>query len=73
MALINLAVEVTGSIWKIQTEVGKKVAKDDVLLILESMKMEIPLLAPNDGIVREIRIKEGDPVDEGNVVIVMDV
>jgi urea carboxylase len=48
------------------------VAEDDVFLILESMKMEIPVTAPRAGTVKEIRVKEGEVVKEGQVLVVLD-
>ena len=46
-------------------------AEDDPLLILESMKMEIPLLAPRAGVVREILVAEGEPIAEGDVAVIL--
>ena len=68
MALIDVKTEITGSVWKVEKAVGDKVAEDDAILILESMKMEIPVAAPEDGEVREILVSEGDTVTEGTVV-----
>ena len=63
--------EVAGNVWKIEVAVGQKVAEGDVLVIMESMKMEIPVEAPAWGTVTEIRIAEGDRLDEGAVVITL--
>jgi biotin carboxyl carrier protein len=63
--------EVAGSVWKIQVVVGETVAQGDALVILESMKMEIPVEAPKGGTVLEIRVAEGDRVDEGTVVVTL--
>ncbi|HIF93637.1 MAG TPA: acetyl-CoA carboxylase biotin carboxyl carrier protein subunit [Myxococcales bacterium] len=60
-----------GNIWKIETSVGAEVEEDDVLLIIESMKMEIPVEAPQAGRVSEIRVAQGQSVDEGDVLIVL--
>lgn len=60
--------EITGTVWKIELAPGAEVAEDDVIMILESMKMEIPVLAPADGVIAEILVKEGTPVAEGQVV-----
>jgi biotin carboxyl carrier protein len=65
--------EITGTVWKILAKAGDRVAEDDVLMILESMKMEIPLTASDHGVVREIRVAEGDPIAEGQVAVVLDV
>ena len=64
--------ELVGSVWKIVSKVGDKVAEEDVFLILESMKMEIPVTAPRAGTVKEIRVKEGEVVKEGQVLVVLD-
>jgi len=61
--------EVAGNIWKIETTVGAAVAEGDVLIIVESMKMEIPIEASTSGTVREIFIAEGELVAEGAVVM----
>jgi acetyl-CoA carboxylase biotin carboxyl carrier protein len=61
---------VTGSVWKIEIAVGDEVAEGDILVILESMKMEVPIEAEEDGKVIEIRCSEGEPVDEGYVLVV---
>ena len=64
--------EIAGNVWKIETEVGAEVEEEDVLLILESMKMEIPVEAPRGGRVAEIRVAEGDSIEEGAVLVVLD-
>jgi biotin carboxyl carrier protein len=72
MTIENVESEATGIVWKIVSGVGKSVEEDDDLLILESMKMEIPICAPCDGVVKEIRVAEGDSVAEGDVVVVIE-
>ena len=72
MADIPVPVEITAAVWKIEVAAGARVAAGDVLLILESMKMEIPLEAPRDATVSKILVAEGDQVEEGQVVIVLD-
>ena len=64
--------QIAGNVWKIETEVGAQVDEEDVLLILESMKMEIPVEAPSEGRVAEIRVAEGDSVEEGAVLVVLE-
>lgn len=64
--------EISGSVWKIEVDVGDQVAEDDILVILESMKMEIPLMSTADGKVKEIKVEEGDTVTEGTVVVVVE-
>lgn len=68
MALHNIETEITGNVWKIEVKVGDVVRQDDVIMILESMKMEIPVEAPFAGTIVEILVKEEDPVDEDQVV-----
>lgn len=63
--------EVGGSVWKIEVTVGHIVAEGDTLLIVESMKMEIPLASPVAGTVKEIRVAEGDMVDEDQVLLII--
>ena len=68
MAMIRLEVEVTGKVWKIEKQPGERVEAGEAVLILESMKMEIPVEAPQAGVVRELKVAEGDVVSEGPVV-----
>ena len=65
--------EITGTVWKIIAKPGDRVAEDDVLMILESMKMEIPMTAPEDGVVKEIRVAEGDAIAEGEVAALLEI
>jgi acetyl-CoA carboxylase biotin carboxyl carrier protein len=64
--------DVTGSVWKIITAVGQKLAPGDTIMIMESMKMEIPVIAEDGGTIKEIRVAEGESVAEGQVVAVLD-
>jgi acetyl-CoA carboxylase biotin carboxyl carrier protein len=64
--------QVTGRVIRIETSVGAVVEEEDVLLIVESMKMEIPVEAPCPGTVVEVRVGEGDQVAEGDVLILLD-
>ena len=70
--MTEVRAELVGNVWKIRTEVGAVVAEEDELLILESMKMEIPVTAPRGGTVKEIRVKEGEVVKEGQVLVVLE-
>jgi biotin carboxyl carrier protein len=72
MAEMRVRSEIAGSVWKLEVTVGDAVAADDPLLILESMKMEIPLLAPRAGVVKEILVAEGEPIAEGEVAIILE-
>ena len=69
---IEIAAEIAGNVWKIETRVGAQVDAEDVLLILESMKMEIPVEAPRAGRVAEVRVAEGDSIEEGAILVVLD-
>ncbi len=64
--------EITGSVWKVEVAVGQAVAEGDTLVIVESMKMEIPISAPASGVVTEILMAEGEPVADDQVVIHLD-
>ncbi len=68
MALIDVVAEVAGKVWKIEAEVGQKLEEEDDVVILESMKMEIPVGAPADGTLKEILVGEGDAVAEDQVI-----
>ena len=70
--MTEVKAELVGNVWKIEVQAGARVEEDDVLLILESMKMEIPITAPVAGTVTEIRVKENDVVREGQVVAVIE-
>ena len=72
MALIEVKSEISGSVWKVETEVGAKVKEDDVLMVIESMKMEIPLMAPQAGSVKEIKVEEGEDLSEGEVAVILE-
>ena len=73
MAKMEVESEVTGNVWKILVEEGSKVTSGDVVMILESMKMEIPVEAPSDGMIAELLVQEEDQVEEDQVVAVIDV
>ena len=71
MAELRVKSEIAGSVWKIEVAVGDTVAEEDPLIILESMKMEIPLLAPRAGTVVEILVAEGEAIAEGDVAVII--
>lgn len=73
MALVHLHAPITATVWKVEVAVGDKVSKDDNLVILESMKIEIPVTSASDGIVKEIKVNEGEQVNEGDLAIVIEV
>jgi acetyl-CoA carboxylase biotin carboxyl carrier protein len=63
---------ITGSMWKVLVAVGDQVTEDDELMIIESMKLEIPVEAEDDGVVARIHVTEGDAVSEGQLLIELD-
>ena len=67
----ELLAPIAGNVWKVLIAVGDKVELDDELIILEALKMETPIFCDDSGIVSEIRIKEGDAVNEGDVLVVI--
>ena len=71
MADTKVVSEVTGSIWKVLVAVGDSVEADTPVVLIESMKMEIPVLAPDAGLVTEILVAVGDPVSEGQAVVAL--
>lgn len=72
MARVEVESEVTGNVWKVEVGVGDSVEEGDVLLILESMKMEIPVESPAPGTVSELLVREEDQVEEDQVVAVLE-
>lgn len=70
--LIEIEAEIAGNVWKIEKQAGDRVEQEDVLLILESMKMEIPVEAPCKGTVGEVRVQEGDTVEEGTILVLIE-
>jgi len=71
MSNLDVLASVTGTVWKIEKSVGDPVAKGDEIMILESMKMEIVVEAPEDGTLSDISVSEQDTVSEGQVVAIV--
>ncbi len=71
MAELRVKSEIAGSVWKILKQPGEAVEEEEPVMLLESMKMEIPVLAPRGGTVTELRVEEGEMVAEGDVVVVI--
>ena len=69
--MADVTAHITGTVWKIECTVGQKVNEGDTLVILESMKMEMPVEAAEGGTVKEIRCKEAQAVSEGDVLVVL--
>ncbi len=68
----NVQAHITGTVWKIEVKVGDAVDEGQVVSILESMKMEMPVESPAKGTVKEIKVAEGQPVEEGAVIMVLE-
>jgi len=62
---------ITGTVWKIEVKVGEQVAEGQVCVILESMKMEMPIEAPSAGRVETVHVAEGQAVNEGDVLVTL--
>jgi acetyl-CoA carboxylase biotin carboxyl carrier protein len=73
MALLRIKCEVAGKVVRIEAAAGASVAQDDSILIVESMKMEIPLLAPAAGVVRSILVAEGEDVAEDQEAVLLEI
>jgi acetyl-CoA carboxylase biotin carboxyl carrier protein len=72
MASESVKSEITGKVWKVLCPAGTEVGEDEPILIIESMKMEIPVLAPCAGRVAAVTVEEGDDVAEGQEVAVLE-
>jgi acetyl-CoA carboxylase biotin carboxyl carrier protein len=70
--LTDVEAHITGTVWKIEVEVGDSVQEGDAVVILESMKMEMPVEAEDPGVVAEIRCSEGQSVSEGDTLVVLE-
>ncbi len=73
MAILNVHCEITGKVWKIEAAVGDQLEEGDTILIIESMKMEIPLQTSVAGVIAEMLVAEGDAVTEGDAVVAMEI
>jgi acetyl-CoA carboxylase biotin carboxyl carrier protein len=63
---------ITGTVWKIEVDVGDQIDEGDTVVILESMKMEMPVEAEDPGVVKEILVEEGQSVSEGDALVVLE-
>jgi acetyl-CoA carboxylase biotin carboxyl carrier protein len=68
----NVEATITGTVWKIEVAVGDEVSEGDTVVILESMKMEMPIESEDDGTVARILVEEGQSVQEGDILVVLD-
>ena len=72
MATETIRSEITGSVWKIEAKVGDQLAPDAILMVLESMKMEIPVMTNDGGRLVKLLVAEGDAVKDGQEVAVVE-
>jgi acetyl-CoA carboxylase biotin carboxyl carrier protein len=70
--LTEIEAHITGTVWKIEVAPGDTVDEGDTVVILESMKMEMPVEAEDSGVVKEIRVEEGESVSEGDTLVVLE-
>ena len=70
--MANIEAHITGTVWKIEVQLGDTVEEGDTVVILESMKMEMPVEAEDEGTVAEIRCAEGQAVSEGETLVVLE-
>jgi acetyl-CoA carboxylase biotin carboxyl carrier protein len=70
--LPDVEAHITGTVWKIECELGQKVEEGDTVVIIESMKMEMPVEAEDDGTVKEIVCAEGQSVSEGDTLVILE-
>ncbi len=70
--MANVEAHITGTVWKIEVQVGDTVEEGDTVVVLESMKMEMPVEAEDEGTVAEIRCEEGQAVSEGDTLVVLE-
>jgi biotin carboxyl carrier protein len=68
----EIRAEMVANVWKVVKSAGDSVSEGDQLVILESMKMEIPVLAESDGVVQQMAVNEGDVVQEGDLIAVIE-
>jgi acetyl-CoA carboxylase biotin carboxyl carrier protein len=73
MAEFKIRAHITGNLWKIVVAEGQAVSEEDTLVIMESMKMEMPIESPVKGLVRKIFASEGASVREGDVIMILEV
>ena len=71
MADIKVQSEIAGKVWQIEAKAGQKVAEGDTLVVLESMKMEIPVAAPSAGTVKSVLVAKDEAVREGQTLVVL--
>ena len=70
--MANIEAHITGTVWKIEVAVGDTIEEGDTIVILESMKMEMPVEAEDEGTVKKILVEEGQSVSEGDALVVLE-
>ena len=70
--MADVEAHIPGTVWKIECEVGDEIEEGDTVVILESMKMEMPVEAEAPGVVKEILCEEGQAVNEGDTLVILD-
>ena len=70
--MANVEAHITGTVWKVECEVGQQIGDGDTVVVIESMKMEMPVESEEEGTVKEIRCQEGQSVTEGEVLVVLE-
>ncbi len=70
--MAQIEAHITGTVWKIEVSPGDPVDEGDTVVILESMKMEMPVEAEDAGVVKEVLVKEGESVSEGDALVVLE-
>jgi acetyl-CoA carboxylase biotin carboxyl carrier protein len=70
--MAQIEAHITGTVWKIEVAVGDSITEGDTVVILESMKMEMPVEAEDEGTVKEILCEEGQAVNEGDTLVVLE-
>ncbi|WP_341911853.1 acetyl-CoA carboxylase biotin carboxyl carrier protein subunit [Ferrovibrio terrae] len=73
MPVLDIKADVTGKVWKLEAALGASLAAGDIVMILESMKMEIPVEAPKAGRLATLTVAEGDSIKEGQVLARMEI
>lgn len=69
---MKIFADITGSVWTVEVSVGQQVREGDVLLVVESMKMEIPVAATADGVVKEIFVEKGEMIEDGQCILALE-
>ncbi|GAA3176304.1 biotin/lipoyl-binding carrier protein [Nonomuraea roseoviolacea] len=70
--MAEVRAEMVANVWKVVVKEGDTVSDGDTLVILESMKMEIPVITEDDGVVRQLKVNEGDVIQEGDLIAVIE-